>query len=171
MSSTAGIFCFLLGTSLAAPVGAAETPKVEEIVTVPPDKIEMGDFVADVGEVGEAMAYLRSCKKGVCPPLEGQESQDSIPLTVAYAMLLAAIFKMLLSGVKLSSPFWKGKKGKVALRLSTVLLGAGVFLTSTVAGGATFAEALILALSGPGAIAVHELLALIPGFKKEESVG
>jgi hypothetical protein len=86
-----------------------------------------------------------------------------------WAALLAAIFKLLLSGVKITGgmpDFWKGERGKAALRLTTLGFGGLVYLASTLAMGMSWWEALLLAMSGPASMIIHEYSRLIPGLKK-----
>ena len=75
----------------------------------------------------------------------------------AIMALLAALFKLLLSGVKMTGGLtFLGDRQKAVIRLTTIGLGIGVYLTSSLVGGMPWWEALFLSLSGPGSMAVHE---------------
>ena len=71
---------------------------------------------------------------------------------------LAVAFKFLLSLLKVfvKANFWKGAKAKWILRLSAAGLGLAVFLCANLATGMPWFDALLLGLSGPGAIVIHE---------------
>lgn len=102
------------------------------------------DVVADVAEVADATKGLRD---------------PSVPKGLAIAILLGAIFKILLSGLKLVSkftPWLKSKDGKRVLKYSTLGLGAAAALTANLAFGMGWIDALTILLSGPLAVAFHE---------------
>jgi len=86
----------------------------------------------------------------------------------ALMALLAALFKILLSGVKALKgfTFWKRRQA-ATIRITTLMLGIGVFLFSNLMAGMPWWEALMLSLSGPGSMVMHEYSRL---FSKEESV-
>lgn len=79
--------------------------------------------------------------------------------------LLAALFKLLLSSVKAMGllTFWRRRQAAV-IRITTLVLGIAVFLMSNLLAGMPWWEALMLSLSGPGSMVVHEYSRL---FKKE----
>lgn len=79
--------------------------------------------------------------------------------TVLWAAVLAAVFKVLISGLRMTGTWegwWRGKDAKTALRIITVTLGLGTFLMSHLAMGKSWFEALVLGLAGPGAMVIHE---------------
>jgi len=78
--------------------------------------------------------------------------------------LLAAVFKLLLSVVKVINPWFGSDKGKKALRITTLVLGLGTYLVTNLAMKMPWYEAIWLACSGPGALMIHELSMLIPWF-------
>ncbi len=85
--------------------------------------------------------------------------------------LLAAIFKFLLDAIKLTGKFsdkakefFASQTGRIVLRLSTLVLGAGVMLVANLAAGVPWIEAVIMGLgAGPGALAVNEAIKIVPG--------
>ena len=89
-------------------------------------------------------------------------------LKVEFLLILTAAFKLLLSAVKLSGPFWKGRKGKTILRLVTVTLGVAVWLTAQWGMGVGWFEAVVLGFSGPLAVALHEYQYLIPALARKK---
>lgn len=130
------------------------------------DSIRIGDFVADVGEVGEAMIYLKSCKDsgGCYSPV----TKTNVSKSLLWAALLAAIFKLLLSLLKATTGIWQSAIGKDYTRLATLALGALVFGLTHYAGGHGFQDSLLLSLSGPGAIVIHEFTKIFSNKKLEE---
>lgn len=87
-------------------------------------------------------------------------------MLAAIMALLATLFKLLLSGVKLVGGMtFLTQRQKSVIRLTTIGLGIGVYLTSSLVAGMPWWEALFLSLSGPGAMAVHEYSRLF--LKKE----
>jgi hypothetical protein len=129
----------------AAPVEAPAVVKVEG------DKVTVNDIVTDAKGVADAVKAYQAEKK------EG----DKHAARLALMALLAAVFKILLSCVKFTSEFWKGKKGKAALRITTLSLGIVVALVSHFAAGESWTSAIMLGVSGPLAISVHELFDVI----------
>ena len=89
--------------------------------------------------------------------------------TGVIVLILSSVFKILLSGVSMTGPFWRGRKGKNALKVLTLALGTGVMLFSKMAIGVSWHEAVYLALSGPGAIVIHEITKMFT--RKEEPQG
>lgn len=97
------------------------------------------------------------------------KNEDKSAVLGLVMILLSAIFKTLLSIVKLvSKAFFQTRKGKTALRVTTLGLGLAVLVTTKVVIGMSWVEALFLALAGPGAIVVHELAGLFSGNKDEK---
>jgi hypothetical protein len=133
----------------------AVTPAVTPAPTVTVDgaKVTVNDIVTDATEVAAAIQAYKADKA----------AGDKTATRLALMLLLAAIFKVLLSAVKFTSDFWKGPKGALALRVSTLVLGIAVFLTAHLGAGETVINAGLLALSGPLAISFHELFDIIVG--------
>lgn len=86
---------------------------------------------------------------------------------MAWLAALAAIFKLLLSAVKALGllSLWKEKQAAV-IRITTLLLGIGVYCATSIVGGMVWYEALFLGLSGPGSMVIHEYSRVF-GKKKE----
>jgi hypothetical protein len=142
----------------AAP--AVEPAAVPDVVKVEGDKITVNDVVTDAKGVAEAFKVLKAAKG----------AGDKLAARLALMGLLAAIFKILLSCLKFTSEFWKGAKGKLVLRLSTLVLGIGVTLLSHFAAGEDWMSAIMLGISGPLAISIHELFDVIVALVQKKPV-
>ena len=96
------------------------------------------------------------------------QKADATARLAAWLAALAALFKLLLSAVKAVGgfTFWKERQSAV-IRMTTLFLGVGVYFVSSLVGGMPWYEALLLSLSGPGSMIVHEYSKL---FKKKETV-
>lgn len=112
-----------------------------------------------VGGVKEVIKKVGEVKKGE------NTAGEKIPMLLAIMALLAAIFKVLLSLLKVMSKFFKSSKGKTVMRLITVILGFATYLVSSMAMKMPWYEALTLSISGPGALVIHELSLVIPWLK------
>ena len=139
----------------AAPV--ADAPAVEKVdLKVEGEVVTVNDVATDAKEVLDAVLAYRAAKG----------TADKAALKLMFMAILAVVFKFLLSAVKLTGAFWKSDKGKIALRVIVAGLGVGVFLCSKVAIGTNWFDAIVLGLSGPLAIFVHEMIDLIPSINK-----
>lgn len=162
----------LFGQEPPAPAPASE-PVATEPVATPTDtekdkaayvelvdgEVKVKDVVADGTEVYDAVMAYRQAK----------QSGDTTGIALIIAAGLAALFKILLSVAKmLSKVFFSTGKGKMVLRVITLVLGLAVFFTVKFAAGFGWVDAIIAALSGPGAIVVHELLDLFAGAKDDK---
>jgi len=106
---------------------------------------------ASAGEVAGDAAKVVDAAKSLKDP--------TLPKGLAIAVLLGAIFKLLLSGLKVVSkfaPWFKSQDGKRVLKYSTLGLGAAAALTANLAFGMGWMDALTILLSGPLAVAIHE---------------
>lgn len=142
--------------STPASVAATLAPEVQpvstpDVVKVDGDKVTVNDIVTDATAVAAAIQAYKTDKA----------AGDKTATRLGLMLLLAAIFKVLLSVVKFTSDFWKGPKGALALRVSTLVLGIAVFLTAKMGAGETVVNSALLALSGPLAISFHELFDII----------
>jgi len=142
----------------AAP--AVEPAAVPDVVKVEGDKITVNDVVTDAKGVVEAFVALKAAKS----------AGDKAAAKLGLMLLLAAIFKVLLSCVKFTGEFWKGVKGKLALRLSTLVLGIAVALLAHFGAGEDWMSAVMLGISGPLAISFHELFDIIVGLVQKKPV-
>lgn len=158
---------------------AAETPKADE---AKPDKVEpamTGDQANElVDKDVETTDALNDAAEIVKASKDLANAEDgNVDIKVLITLLLAAIFKFLLSAIKLSGrfsdklkEFWASDKGKLVLRLSTLVLGAAVMLTANIAAGVPWLEALFMGLgAGPGSLAIHESVKIIPMFAKKSA--
>lgn len=114
---------------------------------------------------------------GVVEAARDLKGKSGTELAIGIAMLLAIIFKLLLSLVKVLSKnteWFKSSRGKAALKYSTLGLGAlaaiGAGIAAGVGAGLGWVEVVIIGLSGPGAMVVHEVSSLLPGVGKHASV-
>lgn len=145
---------------VAAVAAQPAVASVPDVVKVEGDKITVNDIVTDAKGVADAFKSLKDTKK----------AGDKTAIRLGIMLLLAAIFKVLLSCVKLTSEFWKGVKGKLALRLSTLVLGIAVALLSHFGAGEDWMSAMLLGISGPLAISFHELFDIIVGLVQKKPV-
>lgn len=128
------------------------------------------DADADAGDVAKDVVAIVDASKD----LKGKSGTE---LWLGISGLLAVIFKGLLSLLKVvskSTGWFDGSRGKAALKYSTLGLG---FLAAGGAGIAMAAgvnmawyDVLIVGLSGPGSMIVHEFMSLAPGVGKHASV-
>jgi len=143
------------------PAAAPEVAPVPDVVKVEGDKVTVNDIVTDAKGVADAVKAYQDVKK------EG----DKQTARLALMALLAAIFKILLSCVKFTSEFWKGKRGKTALRITTLSLGVIVALVSHFAAGESWTSAIMLGVSGPLAISIHELFDIVVNLVQKKPAG
>jgi len=145
--------------AVSAVPAVSDTTKYAELVN---GDVKVGDVVANGAEVYQAIQEYRAAKA------EGRQG-----LLALVMVALAAVFKLLLSLVKivLAKDFWKSPKGKLALRVSCVFLGLGVMVAAKIGMGMGWGDSVLLAVSGPGALAVHELTDLLMGAKGVADAG
>jgi hypothetical protein len=82
-----------------------------------------------------------------------------LPRTLAITVFLGALFKLLLSLLKVlgkNLAWFKTQEGKRVLKYSTLALGAVAGLCANLGFGMNWVEALTIMLSGPLAVAIHE---------------
>lgn len=127
-----------LDTNKDGKVDAAETAAATNA------EATTGEAVSGVAEVAEAAKALKD---------------PTMPKGLAIAVLLGAIFKLLLSSLKMVSkfaPWFKSPDGRRVLKYSTLGLGGAAALTANLAFGMGWMDALTIVLSGPLAVAIHE---------------
>ena len=108
---------------------------------------------ADVGDVIKDGAEVVAAAKEIA------DKDESMPVGTMILVLLGAIFKLLLSLIKVLGKnigWFKTKDGKRVVKYSTIGLGAVAALLANLAFGMHWIEAAQLILSGPLAIAIHE---------------
>jgi hypothetical protein len=143
------------------PVAAVlEVAPVPDVVKMEGDKITVNDVVTDAKGVADAFKAYKTT----------QAAGNKLATRLGLMLLLAAIFKILLSCLKFTSEFWKGNKGKTALRLSTLVVGIAVVLLSHFGAGEGWVSAVLLGVSGPLAISFHELFDIIVGLVQKTPV-
>jgi len=104
----------------------------------------VGDVVKDVGAVVDAAKDLKGSKEGKATLI---------------MILLGAIFKLLLSAIKLvkkQTNWFHAKKAKRIVKYTTLGLGALAGLMANLVFGMGWIEAGIIVLSGPISVAIHE---------------
>lgn len=101
---------------------------------------------------------------------EKKEDADKTEKLIAYAALMAVILKISVSVLKSYSEFFKTDKGKARIRLISILVGFSAFLLSNIGFGMPVWQAIILAGGGPGALAIHEIMKLIPVLRGEKPI-
>lgn len=143
---------------VAAPAAVEEPVKV----TVDGDKVTVGDMLLSAGDVAKAVKNYKA--QG------GEDAGAKAAKRLGLMLLLAAIFKFLLSGLKLSTPFWKGTRGKALLKVITITLGLAAGFAAQLGMGEHWWDAITVGLSGPLAVAFHEYTYLIPTLAKKRAV-
>jgi len=131
------------------PAGEMDTNKdgkvdADEIKAVVDKEADVGDVVADISDVVDATKGLSDSKEGKATLI---------------MLLLGAIFKLLLSGIKLikaQTKWFHAKKAKRIVKYTTLGLGAAAALMANLVFGMSWIEAGIILLSGPISVAIHE---------------
>ncbi len=126
-----------------------EDGKVDEAETAAATEkdADVTDAIKEGAEVVEAAKELAN------------KDESDMPTGTLILVLLGAIFKFLLSTMKLlgkNVPWFKTKDGKRVVKYSTLALGAVSALVANLAFGMHWIEAMQLLLSGPIAIGIHE---------------
>lgn len=151
------ITAIFLASLLAFPVTMAfaqEDGGTEVSVVVPNSNLDADPTISVVvTEVSKVISDARDLRTGKF---------------LAIATFLAALFKLLLSLLKLSSDFFKSK---VVPKVIALVLGLATYLFANLAMGVGWVDALILAGAGPGAIFLHELSKLIPAVRAIKDAG
>lgn len=133
----------------ATPAGAMDTNAdgkvdADETKAAIEGDVDVKDVVLDVTDVVAAVQDLKGKKEG---------------MATLIMVLLGAVFKLLLSAVKLikaKTKWFHAKKAKRILKYTTLGLGAAAALLSNLVFGMGWIEAGIILLSGPISVAIHE---------------
>lgn len=154
---------------VTAPTGpVAPMPEVTVNAPVPKVSLEVGkpskvttstdngngataDTDPTPAEVIKEIAALVEASKGL--------KNKSLPGILAVTVFLGALFKLLLSLLKVLGKnfvWFKTQDGKRVIKYSTLALGAAAGLCANLGFGMNWIEALILMLSGPISVAIHE---------------
>jgi|SRR6185369_256205 len=163
----------ILAVALAwAPVFAADAPAsapapsgvmldVSEMDTNKDGKVDNAELQAYLAKnvgAADAVAGAMDVVKGITTA----KTKWSTEKLIAVATALAAIFKLLLSLVKMLGntklPWLATPAGKNTIKYSTLALGVLAALFANLAGGMSIPDALLFLGSGPLAVAVHEYL-------------
>jgi len=155
-------------TPAPAPVPAVtpSPPKVKAAVPYSSDLDTNHDGVVDAAEAAAATSAPATTgdviKNGSEVISAAQGLKDpTMPKSVLIAVLLGAIFKLLLSLLKvvannMSWSWFASADGKRVIKYSTLGLGAVAALCANLAFGMGWMQALVLLISGPLAVAIHE---------------
>lgn len=81
---------------------------------------------------------------------------------------LVALFRLAISVLKLASPFFRKK---AIPKLVAILLGVAAGVFTGFAEGSNWMDVLVMMASGPGAIALNEIMKLVPAFRGKEEAG
>jgi len=152
----------LLGAALVLPAAAManETPErapADSMDTNRDGKIDAWEMV-DTSETGASLADIVTHGTDAAKAAKDLHSAGTKTVTL-WAVLLGALFKLLLSSVKVAgrSFSWFGsKESKRIIKYSTLGLGAGAALCANIGFGLPWHEAIEFLLSGPLAVAIHE---------------
>lgn len=122
----------------------------EETKALVDKDVSVTETVGELGDVVEAAKDLKG--------------KSGTPLALAIAMFLAALFKGVLSLIKVlakNTTVFVGRKGKTRLKYTTVALGAlaaaGAGVANSLGAGLPWYDVAIIACGGPGAMVVHTL--------------
>jgi len=140
----------------AATAPAADAPKPDSSLDTNND----GKVDADeVKAATDADAEISDVIKDATGVYEAVKDKKSLPKGTFWAVMLGAVFKLLLSLVKVlgkNVAWFKTKDGKRVVKYSTIGLGAAAALTANLAFGMHWMDAVQILLSGPLAVAIHE---------------
>jgi len=132
----------------ASTIAAVIDPAVAALASTDPSKISDADVKEVLANADEVLAAYQAVKTA-----DGAKAKF---LTIFAG--LAVLFKLLLSLMKVvvKADFWKGAKAKWIIRCGTAALGLAVFLCANLGAGVPWYDAILMGLSGPFAIVVHE---------------
>ena len=88
---------------------------------------------------------------------------------ISIAGVISVVLKGLLSMLQNWSIFFRTEQAKARIRAITIVVGLGAGLAANLGFGLPWWQAIVVAGGGPGAIAVHELLQLVPALRGESS--
>ena len=150
----------------ADPVTTAEAVAAEAIPAVAADPV-VADPVVAPETVGDAVVETVNEVPGVVDQIKHQldeKASGKVSWLLAICAILSIVFKFIISGLKRFSVYFS--KNKTLLRVIPLILGVLVMsLDKFVVGGAWW-EAIMMGISGPGAIMVHELTQIVVPKKK-----
>tara|TARA_Y100000310_G_C20549480_1_gene747295 strand:+ start:79 stop:585 length:507 start_codon:yes stop_codon:yes gene_type:complete len=135
----------------AAITEVVEDPALDEDLMDPDAEVDTEEVIEDVGDLVAGIEAVKAAKG------------DKTAMFLAIMGLISAVLKLALDAVRKWGGVLTGKKG---VRIACLVAGAVIFVTSYLAAGAEWYNALLLALAGPGAILVNELTKLIQTSKE-----
>lgn len=145
------LFGPLIAAFALATVGLALTANAS-----PPTDLPDGGVAAlpaiDVGDAAAAGSAILDAARVIAG------AKDATAKHVGIALLLALVFRSLIQIFKRVLTF--APSAKTWIPWVCMALGVGVVLCSRLAAGSSWIDAAIAGLSGPGAVALQELLAL-----------
>jgi len=123
------------------------------------DKDETAAAVASDATVGDVLDEVNETV-GAAKELKGvKDAEGWRAKLMIIAAFLAGLFKLLLSGIKLikaQTKWFEKKKAKRILKYSTLGLGALAGLASNIVFGLPIMDCIVIFMSGPVAVAIHE---------------
>jgi hypothetical protein len=131
-------------------------PAVAPAVVATPAAVVVEEEATTDTVVQDAVAAAEAAG-GLKADLKSAESRTAKLMVVA--SFLAALIKLLLSLVKVLAKnvsWFAGKEGKRIVKYSTLGLGALTGLVANLGFGLPLVESLLVALSGPLSVAIHE---------------
>jgi len=147
------LLCFILFLVPVTVQGQTEIPP-----PVPP-VVKVDSGVTTENPIKDVVTNIKDV---VAKAKEVSKTSDKTEKLLIILGLLAALFKLLISLLKVLSKWFTSKVGGTVIRISTLVLGVGVFLVTNLALKMPWYDAVWLSLSGPGALVLHELTLLIP---------
>ena len=143
-----------------APAAPAAAPKVTSTLDTNGDGVvDAAETAAATNEEGTIGGTVGDGAEAVSTITEAWKNRDKLPTGMLWAIILGAVFKLLLSVMKVvgkNVAWFKSKDGKRVLKYSTIGLGAVAGLLANLAFGLHWLDAAQIMLSGPLAVAIHE---------------
>lgn len=162
--AAAAVLTFLSEPAGAQPKGCEGPPELCEQV------LDLNKKLAEQREVSAKFAREADDRVAAAKAEKEREKEESAAKMIAFAAVLAAALKGLLSLLRSWKPYFTTIKGKAWLKAITVVVGFVAFVATNVGMGIPWWQSLILAGGGPGAMLVHDLMDIIPvirGKKKD----
>lgn len=144
-----------VAVAASAPSVHMATPTVEHKATptvehkAAPEATNEEVLAAAFKTVEEAQKYFK-------------DRESSTKKAFVWALMVAALLKLLISLIRRTSSFWKKTKGKWVIRLITLTLGAAAGILANVGLGMPWWDAVTIFFGGPGAVLLTEYQKMIP---------
>lgn len=127
------------------------------------------DLCAQIEELQQSLAQEQEKKEQKAEQLEESEKKVVDDAGAAgilgSAMAIAIGLKLFISALKSWGGLFKSDQGKAVIRVITLVAGLAVGLFTNLALKMPWWQAVIVAGGGPAAIALHEIIALIPALR------